>query len=490
VCTTQQVDGSAASLAEWPGLDERERAGNPAQKRARESQRREGEFGHCVEDASAAKDGGFKMQARDDRGLLNVGNGGSPRDQRQQMYWEEEQEGAGGLPEDLSGAERDASYREGGRQRKGGREGEGGRGREGSQASIHRDKVGRTGIAQEKEEEEEEEEKDEEEEEEEESSLHLPRNTEAVLAAAQARRDASVLERYDALMEGHVDEEAYYQYRKAELDRKLSARPLHNDILGCSERVNWDVKHALRFEETDPNYQDPSWILRDVHGRRVNTNGEILPEPSPPSLPPIDSALVVRHKGSPWGTGPRRGGGERGPRSDRGHSGREGRDREGGGWWEGYRREEGGLGGFGGAGGGGRLFDAGGGGGGGDGLQKTAGQRRGALRSNAGRERERGTRQSDRQFVTNQGRESTLTWPTRGLSVEREREREREREAEETTPRCGRRARGRRAWRPAGREGERKRRAEGGSIECEREGSRGDGVHAGPTVPVSHQKEL
>ncbi len=390
------------------------------------------------------------MQARDDRGLLNVGNGGSPRDQRQRMYWEEEQEGAGGLPEDVSGAERDASYREGGRQREGGREGEGGRGREGRQASIHRDKVGRKCIAQEEEE--------EEEEGEEESSLHLPRNTEAVLAAAQARRDASVLERYDALMEGHVDEEAYYQSRKAELDRKLSARPLHNDILGCSERVNWDVKHALRFEEADPNYKDPSWILRDVHGRRVNTNGEIMPEPSPPPLPPVDSALVARHKGSLWGTGPRKGWAERGPRSDRGHSGLEGRDREGGGWWEGYRREEGGLGGFGGAGGGGRLFDAGGGGGD---VQKTAGQRRGALRSNAGREREGGARESDRQFVTNQGRENTLTWPTRGLSVERAREREREREKRpHTGSGDGREGEGR-GGRQGGREGERGERKEG-----------------------------
>ena len=466
MCTTQQVDGSAASLPEWPGLDERERAGNSAQKRARESQRREGEFGHCVEEASAARDRGFKWQDnRDDKGLLHAGNGGSPRDQRQRMYWEEEQEGAGGLPEDVSGAERDASYREGGRQREGGREGEGGGGRGGRRASLQRDKVGHIGIGQEREEEEEEgKEEEEEEEEEEESSLHLPTNTEAVLAAAQARRDASVLERYDALMEGHVDEEAYYQSRKAEFDRKLSARPLHNDILGCSERVNWDVKHALRFENMDPNYQDPSWILRDVHGRRVNTNGEVLPEPSPPPLPPVDSALVARHKGSTRGTGPSRGGGWRGPRSDRGHSrGREGRGQGVGGWggvggviW----REEGGPGGFGGAGGGGRLFDAGGGGGG-EGVHKTAGQRRGVLRSIAGREKEGGARQRDREFVTNQERENTVTWPTRGLSMEREGGREREREKRpHTSAGDGRESEGR-GGRQRGREGERGERKEG-----------------------------
>jgi hypothetical protein len=104
------------------------------------------------------------------------------------------------------------------------------------------------------------------------------------------------------------------------------------------------------------------------------------------------------------------------------------------------------------------LFDAGGGGGD---VQKTAGQRRGALRSNAGREREGGARESDRQFVTNQGRENTLTWPTRGLSVERAREREREREKRpHTGSGDGREGEGR-GGRQGGREGERGERKEG-----------------------------
>lgn len=121
-----------------------------------------------------------------------------------------------------------------------------------------------------------------------EDSLQLPKNTPLVLATAKARQDHSILQRYEALQEGRADEMEYYRARKAEFDRRLSARPIHNEVLGCSERVTWDAKNALRWEQERDCRPDSSYVLRDFEGRRVTLSGKLLggEEESPQSSPP------------------------------------------------------------------------------------------------------------------------------------------------------------------------------------------------------------
>jgi hypothetical protein len=109
-------------------------------------------------------------------------------------------------------------------------------------------------------------------------SCELPRNTPLVRAAATTREEDAILQRYEALKEGLTDEMEYYRAKKAEFDKKLSARPIHNDILGCSERANWDAKNALRWENEVDSRPDPCYLLRDSQGRRVTPSGKLLPE--------------------------------------------------------------------------------------------------------------------------------------------------------------------------------------------------------------------
>lgn len=109
-------------------------------------------------------------------------------------------------------------------------------------------------------------------------SCEIPRNTPLVRAAATTMQEDAILQRYEALKEGQTDEMKYYRARKAEFDKKLSARPIHNDILGCSERANWDAKNALRWENEVDSRPDPCYLLRDSQGRRVTPSGQLLPE--------------------------------------------------------------------------------------------------------------------------------------------------------------------------------------------------------------------
>ena len=81
-----------------------------------------------------------------------------------------------------------------------------------------------------------------------------------------------------------MDDHTYYRAQKAAFDARLSAQPIHNNLLGCSERVSWDAKHALEQEASAPPHHrgesraDPAWVIRDEHGRRVNTRGEPVAE--------------------------------------------------------------------------------------------------------------------------------------------------------------------------------------------------------------------
>lgn len=111
---------------------------------------------------------------------------------------------------------------------------------------------------------------------EEEDSLQLPKNTPHVLETAKVRQENSILQRYEALQEGKVDEMEFYRARKADFDQRLSARPIHNDLLGCSERVSWDAKNALRWEREEECRPDSSYVVRDLQGRRVTPSGKLL----------------------------------------------------------------------------------------------------------------------------------------------------------------------------------------------------------------------
>ena len=161
----QAVDGSAASLAQWPGLDDGGRgAWNLEQGRA-------GGFCDGTEVAGGSRDEGLKLPSTNDKSPLGNNSAFAVRDQRHWTYWGEE-EGAGAVQVDTEETEEEGLHCRTGRQR--------------AQARMPGGTSGRTGTVE------------EEEgggEEEEESSLHLPRNTEAVVAAAEARRDASILDR-------------------------------------------------------------------------------------------------------------------------------------------------------------------------------------------------------------------------------------------------------------------------------------------------------
>jgi hypothetical protein len=113
--------------------------------------------------------GGFKLPAMDDKGPLDKDSAVAGLDARHRIYWEEHG-AAGEVQEDDEDTEGKGLHWDAGKQR--------------HEASVRGDKAAHTDTG-----------KEDEEEMEEESSLHLPRNTEAVVAAAAARRDAAILER-------------------------------------------------------------------------------------------------------------------------------------------------------------------------------------------------------------------------------------------------------------------------------------------------------